>query len=259
MSIIASTLESHSMTRETAPTVPNTGRMFDYWLGGKHYYPVDVAAAKAFEAVFDDFPRVFRALRDFIGRASRFIQSQGVDQFLVLGSGLPTQGNVHEAVPGARVLYTDIDPANVELGQRILADVPGTGYAFCDATDLKTLDPDMVARILGPLRRLGIILVGVEAFMTDEQVRATCQKLYELAPSGSYLAFDCDSPKALEHPELVKMMGPGFHMRTAEQLASLLGPWQLTTDGIQPVAVWRNPGTPTELPPYMLGGVAVKP
>ncbi|WP_224372688.1 SAM-dependent methyltransferase [Hyalangium versicolor] len=67
------------MTQEAEPTVPNTGRMFDYWLGGKHYYPVDVAAAKAFEAVFDDFPRVFRALRDFIGRASHFIQSQGVD------------------------------------------------------------------------------------------------------------------------------------------------------------------------------------
>jgi hypothetical protein len=247
------------MTHETEPTTPNTGRMFDYWLGGKHYYPVDVAAAKAFEAVFDDFPRVFRTLRDFIGRASRFIQSQGVDQFLVLGSGLPTQGNVDETVPGARVLYTDIDPANVELGQRILADVPGTGYVHCDATDLATLDMDAVRQVLGPIRRLGIISVGVEAFMTDAQVRATFQKLHDFAPPGSYLAFDCDSPQALNHPELVKMMGPGFHMRTPEQLAAVLGPWRLTEDGIQPVAVWRNPGKPADIPPYMNGGVATKP
>jgi O-methyltransferase involved in polyketide biosynthesis len=247
------------MTGEAEPAVPNTGRMFDYWLGGKHYYPVDLAAAKAFEAVFDDFPRVFRALRDFIGRASRFIQSQGVDQFLVLGSGLPTQGNVHEAVPGARVLYTDIDPANIELGQRILANVPGTGYVHCDATNLSTLDMGTVAKVLGSLRRLGIIMVGVEAFMPDDALRATCQKLYELAPPGSYLAFDCDSPKALDHPELVKMMGPGFHMRTPEQLAAVLGPWQLTSDGIQPVAVWRNPGKPAEIPAYMNGGMAAKP
>lgn len=247
------------MTHEAEPTVPNTGRMFDYWLGGKHYYPVDVAAAKAFEAVFDDLPRVFRALRDFIGRASRYIQAQGVDQFLVLGSGLPTQGNVHEVVPGARVLYTDIDPANVELGQRILAGVPGTGYAFCDATNLSTLDPEVVTRVLGPLRRLGIIVVGVEAFMTDEQIRASFQQLHEMAPPGSYLAFDCDSPQALNHPELVKMMGPGFHMRSVEQLGAVLGPWKLTEDGIQPVSDWRNPGKTTDLPPYMNGGVAMKP
>lgn len=248
------------MTNEAEPTVPNTGRMLDYWLGGKHHYPVDVATAKAFEAVFDDFPRVFRTLRDFIGRASRFIHSQGVDQFLVLGAGLPTQGNVHEAVPGARVLYTDIDPSNVELGQRILAGVAGTGYTRCDATDLKTLDMQSVTRVLGPLQRLGIVLVGVEAFMPDDAIRAACEGLYALAPPGSYLAFDCDSPQATKtHPELVKMMGPGFHMRTAEQLGAVLGPWQLTEDGIQPVAAWRNPGKPPEIPPYMLGGVAVKP
>ncbi|HEX8819094.1 MAG TPA: SAM-dependent methyltransferase [Archangium sp.] len=247
------------MTHEAEPTVPNTGRMFDYWLGGKHHYPVDIAAAKAFEVVFQDFPRVFRVLRDFIGRASRYIHEQGVEQFLVLGSGVPTQGNVHEVVPGARVLYTDIDPSNVELGQRILAGVPHTGYTHCDATDLTTLDMQVVKRVLGPIRRLGIIMIGVEAFIDDERLRATCQKLYDFAPSGSYLAFDCDSPKAKDHPELVKMMGPAFHMRTAEQLAAALGPWRLTEDGVQPVAVWRHRGTPVDVPPYMNGGVALKP
>jgi hypothetical protein len=247
------------MSHEAEPTVPNTGRMFDYWLGGRHHYPVDIAAAKSFEAVFQDFPRVFRVLRDFIGRASRYIQAQGVDQFLVLGSGVPTQGNVHEVVPGARVLYTDIDPSNVELGQRILAGVPHTGYVHCDATDLTTLDMREVERVLGPVRRLGLILIGVEAFIDDERLRATCQKLYDFAPSGSYLAFDCDSPTANNHPELVKMMGPGFHMRTAEQLAAALGPWRLTEDGVKPVADWRNPGKPVDVPPYMNGGVAMKP
>jgi hypothetical protein len=54
------------MTHEAEPKVPNTNRMFEYWLGARNY-PVDVAAAESFEAVFDDFPRVFHALRDFIG------------------------------------------------------------------------------------------------------------------------------------------------------------------------------------------------
>jgi len=250
------------MSHEAEPTVPNTGRMLDYWLGGRHHYPVDIAAAKSFEAVFQDCARVFRVLRDFIGRTSRYIQAQGVDQFLVLGSGLPTQGNVHEVVPSARVLYTDIDPSNVELGQRILAGAPHTGYVHCDATDLTTLDMREVERVLGPVRRLGIIMIGVEAFIDDERLRATFQKLYDFAPSGSYLAFDCDSPTVNNHPELVKlvtMMGPGFYMRTAEQLAAALGPWRLTEDGVKPVAVWRHPGKPVDVPPYMNGGVAMKP
>ncbi|WP_146209835.1 hypothetical protein [Vitiosangium sp. GDMCC 1.1324] len=66
-------------------------------------------------------------------------------------------------------------------------------------------------------------------------------------------------PKALDHPELVKMMGPGFHMRTPEQLAAVLGPWRLTEDGIQPVSVWRNPGKPADIPPFMNGDVAMRP
>lgn len=246
------------MVHETEPTAPNTGRMLDYWLGGEHHYPVDVAAAKTMETVFNDFPRVFRVLRDFIGRASRFIHAQGVDQFLVLGAGVPTQGNVHEVVPDARVLYTDLDPVNIELGQRILAGVPGTGYTACDVTNLTTLDRELMMSVLGPLRRLGIIMVGVEAFIDDDRLRAACRDLYELAPPGSYLAFDCDSPKGNDHPELIKIMGEGFHMRTPEELAAVLGPWQVTEDGIQPVAVWRNPETPVDIPAYMNGGVAVK-
>ncbi|UQA55214.1 SAM-dependent methyltransferase [Polyangium aurulentum] len=247
------------MTHEAEPTTPNSGRMLDYWLGGQHHYPVDLAGAKVFEALLPDFPRMFRVLRDFIGRTSRYIHAQGVDQFLVLGAGVPTQGNVHEVVPGARVLYTDIDAFNIALGQRILAGVPNTGYTHCDAADPTTLDMAVAERVLGPLRRLGIIMIGVEAFIADEPLRAALQKLYDLAPPGSYLAVDCDNA-ALDHdPELLRMMGTDFHMRTAEQLAASLGPWQLTEEGIQPVAVWGHPGTPVDIRPYMIGGVARKP
>ncbi len=247
------------MTHEAEPTTPNSGRMLDYWLGGRHHYPVDLAGVKVFEAVFPEFPRMFRVLRDFIGRTSRYIHEQGVDQFLVLGAGVPTQGNVHEVVPGARVVYTDNDPHNIALGQRILAGVPGTGYTHCDAGDLTTLDMAEVTRVLGPIRRLGIIMIGVECFLADEPLRATLQKLHEMAPPGSYLAVDCDNAAVEHNPELLKMMGPDFHMRTAEQLAAALGPWELTEEGIKPVASWRPEGAPVDVPPYMIGGVARKP
>src|SRR5689334_20966330 len=117
-------------TESENPAVPNTARMIDYWLGGRHHLPVDIAGAMAFTEVFPGCQSVFQSLRRFLVRASRHIHAQGVGQFLVLGSGLPTCMNVHEAVPEARVLYTDIDPINIKLGREILGDVPRTGYTF---------------------------------------------------------------------------------------------------------------------------------
>jgi hypothetical protein len=157
------------------------------------------------------------------------------------------------------VLYTDIDPANVELGQRILSGVPGTGYAQCDASELGTLDREVMTRVLGAPRRLGIVMVGVAVFIDDARLRATYQRLYELAPAGSFFVFDFDSPKLSEFPTALQMLGEGFHMRTPEQFAPLLGPWQLTRDGIQPAGAWRNPAGPVDIPTFMYGGVAAKP
>lgn len=166
------------------PTIPNTGRILDYWLGGTHHFPADVAAAQAFDAIYGQFPQVFRVLRNYIGRAARFIYSQGVEQFLVLGSGIPTQGNVHEAVPEAKVLYTDIDPVNVELGQQILAQTPNAQYTFCDATNLSTLDQRDVEAILDLSRPLGLVVIGVSVFIPDEQLRSLFSELYERVVGG---------------------------------------------------------------------------
>lgn len=243
------------------PSEPNTGRILDYWLGGKHHFPPDVAGAQAFQSLYPGYPEVFRVLREYIGRAVRFVRSQGVDQFLVFGSGIPTQGNVHEAVPDARVLYTDVDPVNVALGREILAGHPNAGYTFCDASDLSTLDRGEVERVLGPLRRVGFVLVGVSVFIADEPLRRTFENLYEWAPPGSWLVLDFDSELTREHPAVLAALaaiGAPFHMRSREAAASLLGRWRLTEEGIQPVAFWRNPEGDPDFPAFMYGGVAFR-
>ncbi|MFN6502369.1 MAG: SAM-dependent methyltransferase [Nostoc sp. DedQUE01] len=150
------------------PAVPNTARIIDYWLGGSHHFEIDVESARVFEEVYPDSPQVFQTLRGYIGRVSRYIESQGINQFVVFGSGLPTCGNVHEAVPSALVLYTDIDRANIELGCRILANNSKTDYTFCDVTKLETLDRAVMVNVLGTVQRLGIVLIGVCAFIPDE-------------------------------------------------------------------------------------------
>lgn len=245
------------------PTVPNTARILDYWLGGSHHFPVDIEGAKMFEAVYDGFPAVFRALRAYIGRAARSIESQGVDQFIVFGSGLPTQGNVHQAVPQSRVLYTDIDQANIRLGQQILADEPRADYTFCDAADLSTLDQQAVAQVLGPIRRLGVVFVGVAAFIPDEALAHMFDQIYAWVPEGSLMALDFDGTALGHLSEAIDMldsMGAHLYMRTPATILPLLGRWRLTPPGIRPVDDWYpdRTGAPSDEPAFMYGCVVAK-
>ncbi|WP_437489914.1 SAM-dependent methyltransferase [Sorangium sp. So ce1014] len=240
----------------------NSARMIDYWLGGRHYLPVDVDAAKEFEAAYGDFRGMFRVLRRFIGRATRSIRAQGIDQLIVFGAGLPTSGNVHEVVPDARVLYTDMDPTNISMGREILADLPNADYIYCDASDLTTLDQASVERVLGPIRRLGIVFVGVAAFISDDKLKAAFASLYDWAPPGSTMALDFDSEMGLQYPKIVEMLeAPGlkFHMRSPEAIRALLGPWRLTDDGITPVSAWRNQGEDADYPAFMYGCMVHRP
>jgi O-methyltransferase involved in polyketide biosynthesis len=244
------------------PQAPNTGRILDYWLGGNHHFPPDVMAAQAFDELYDGFPRVFSTLRGFIGRAVRSVADQGISQFLVLGSGIPTKGNVHEAAPGARVLYTDIDRVNVDLGKQILADAPRADYAYCDAADLGTLDQDAVSRVLDRSDRLGVVVVGVSAFLTDETVRKTLSDLYDWVRPGSYLVADFDGEALKSHPAVLQILeqaGEPLYSRSLERIRPLLGRWELTEEGIQPVDVWRSPQTPRPDQVFMYGCVARKP
>ena len=99
------------------PSVPNSARMYDYYLGGKDNFPVDREAAEKAVAAMPAIPLLARANRAFLVDAVRRMAAAGVSQFLDIGSGLPTSPNVHEVaretVPDARVVYVDYDPVVV--------------------------------------------------------------------------------------------------------------------------------------------------
>lgn len=243
------------------PTGPSTARMIDFWLGGRDHFPVDVAAARAFEGAYGPCAPVFRSLRSFLGRAVRHIADAGVDAFLVFGAGVPTRGNVHEVVPGASVLYTDVDPVAVRVGQRMLAGHDRVGYVFGDATDVAGIDPVPLGRFLpGWGRRpVGLVFLGLAAFLDDDTLARTLDELYEAVAPGSWLAVDFDTEELAAYPEALAMMGPAFRMRAPESFARLLGRWEPTGDGIVPVARWRPDGPPEQVPDAFYGAVAVKP
>jgi S-adenosyl methyltransferase len=107
---------------------PSPARMYDYFLGGHHNFPVDRQAAEDVIAAFPDMPVVAQANRAFLRRRVRYLTEHGISQFLDVGSGIPTVGNVHEVAqasnPDARVVYVDVDPVAVTHGRALLTRNP---------------------------------------------------------------------------------------------------------------------------------------
>src|SRR5579859_4039926 len=103
----------------------NVARVYDYLLGGTHNFLADQDVGRAIVAVEPNSRAVGQANRAFLRRAVRYLAAAGIRQFLDIGSGIPTQGNVHEvaqdAAPGARVVYADIDPVAIAHSKAILA------------------------------------------------------------------------------------------------------------------------------------------
>ena len=107
------------------PATPNVARMYDFMLGGKENYASDRMAVSKLAAMAPGAPLNARQNRAFLGRAVRFVVSQGVTQFLDVGAGLPTQESVHEVAtaiaPVARTLSVDNHPVVLSHARALLS------------------------------------------------------------------------------------------------------------------------------------------
>jgi hypothetical protein len=171
----------------------NVARVYDYWLGGSHNFRPDQDLARSIVAVEPNIPAMARANRAFLGRAVRFLAAAGIRQFLDIGSGIPTEGNVHEiaqrADPGARVVYDDIDPVAVAHSKAILAGNPGAAVIQADLRDPgKILADHTVRHLIDVTQPAGLLLVAVLHVISDDDDpwQAVARLRDALAP-GSYL------------------------------------------------------------------------
>jgi len=173
---------------------PSAARMYDYYLGGSHNFAVDREAAKAVEAIYPGMAGAARANRSFLRRAVRYLLDQGVDQFLDLGSGIPTVGNVHEIAqqtnPAARVVYVDAEPVAVAHSTALLEDNPLATAVHADLRDPDAvLGHDGVRQVLDFTRPIGVLMVAVLHFVPDSDDPCGVVARYRDAlPSGGYLA-----------------------------------------------------------------------
>jgi hypothetical protein len=117
--------------------------VYDYYLGGSHNFAVDREMARLAVGLWPDLPQIMQANRAFLRRAVRYLASQGITQFLDIGSGIPTVGNVHEvaqaAAPDARVVYVDIDPVAVAHSRAIPAGDDRADVVHADLRDVESV------------------------------------------------------------------------------------------------------------------------
>src|SRR5215470_1215504 len=153
-------------------TVPNAARMYDYLLGGYHNFAVDREYAEQVEQILPGARRGAYANRAFVCRVVRWLIGAGIRQFLDIGSGIPTVGNVHEiaeeTAPGVRVMYVDIDPVAVTHTKAILAGHPRFGVLQADLRRPSYIvgHPD-VNRVLNFSKPVAVLLTTVLYYISD--------------------------------------------------------------------------------------------
>jgi hypothetical protein len=174
---------------------PHPARMYNAYLDGKDNCPVDREAVRQ---VLRDFPEVraiARANRAFLGRAVRFLAGQaGIRQFIDIGTGIPSAGNVHEvagqAAPGVRVVYVDNDPIVHVHASALLTGTGSTGVVLADLRDPDVVlaHPELRA-LIDCTQPVAVLLVAILHFITDqEDPAAIVARLRDALPGGSYLA-----------------------------------------------------------------------
>jgi len=176
-------------------SVANQARIYDYLLGGTSNYPADRAATDAVLKVAPELGFSARANRAFLGRAVRHLTAEaGIRQFLDIGTGIPTAGNVHQVAqaiaPEARVVYVDYDPVVLAHSHELLAGTQAgpTHYLDADLRDTGALLAQ-AERLLDFTMPVAVTLLMILHVMPDsEDPYAIVATVMEAMPSGSYLA-----------------------------------------------------------------------
>ena len=255
-------------------SVAHPARVYDYWLGGKTNFAPDREAAQVITAQFPTAPATARANRAFMQRAVRFLAEQGVDQFLDLGTGIPTSPNVHEVAqavnPAVRVVYADNDPIVLAHARALLASHPAgkTAYIHADLRDPEAIlaHPELAAT-LDLSRPVGLLLVAVLHFLPDEaDPWGVVARLLAALPSGSYLvashgtADGTDLSRSAAALAAARRVGYALIPRDRAEVARFFNGLELVEPGVVPVREWRPDGPPSRAQGvFVWAGVGRKP
>jgi SAM-dependent methyltransferase len=251
---------------------PSGARIYDYLLGGGHNFAHDRELAEKFLKAQPNAREIARLNRAFLRRAVLFMIDNGIRQFLDLGSGIPTVGNVHEIAqqsnPRARVVYADVEPVAVAHSTALLADNPAATAIQADLRDPDSvLKSEVVRGMLDFDRPIGLLMVAVLHFVpdTDQPHEAIAQYRETVAP-GSFLAishgtWDGVSQEGQETGEQVNAIyrrtDSPLVLRSGEEVAAFFTGLDVVEPGVVQLSEWRPDSDDAFISAY--AGVGRKP
>ena len=234
------------------PSIPNVARIYDHLLGGKDNYDVDRQVAEELLEAVPEAVDAARQNRNFLRRVVRFLARDcGIRQFIDIGTGLPTRGNVHEVAQqfatDARVLYVDNDPVVVRHAQALLANSAATVAINRDLRDPdEILGHPALQALIDLAAPVAILLVAVLHFVRDSDgVYEIVERLKDAMAPGSYLVVSHVTGENLsaEASERARQLyenstAPGV-ARTQREIARFFDGLELVSPGIVDISSWR--------------------
>ena len=231
----------------------NIARVYDYMLGGSANFAVDRSVAEEGVRLFPQARAYAQANRAFLGRAVRTLVTEyGLDQFLDLGSGIPTVGNVHEIAhrynPHARIAYVDWETIAVHHARRMLG--PTEHRVTMTQADIRDPDAVLSAPGVGGLldftRPIAVLALGVLEILPDNDGAALVAHYRDACVAGSTLAVSNETQLDATDAEIDGLRAtfaltttPDVHLRDRGEVAELLPGYELLEPGVVPAPWWR--------------------
>jgi hypothetical protein len=229
--------------------LPSAARVYDFLLGGGHNFAADRALAEDLAGVLPvrDMARMNRA---FLRRAVLFMAEAGIRQYVDLGSGIPTVGNVHEvaqqARPGSRVVYVDHERIAVAHSDLLLRDNDGAAIIQADLRKPEAiLYAPQLRRLVDFSEPVGLLMVGVAQFVPDEDDPWALAARYrdELA-TGSYFALSAftsdNAPEGMAGAvEMFKQSQDPIYPRTRAEITRMFDGYHLVEPGVVYTPLWH--------------------
>ncbi|MGC9381816.1 SAM-dependent methyltransferase [Streptomyces sp. MH13] len=229
---------------------PHPARMYDWYLGGKDNYPVDEAMGRQMLTLDPRVPVMARVNRAFMHRATRWLTGQGIRQFLDVGTGIPTEPNLHqvaqETASDARVVYCDNDPIVLAHAAALLRGTPegATEYLQADVRDPDAI-LDGARKILDFDRPIALSLIALLHFVSDEDgAHDLVGRLLSALPSGSHLVMthataDFTPEESRAATEKLRAAGVTLALRSRDEFARFFTGLDLVEPGVAVPHLWH--------------------
>ncbi|MFC8429818.1 SAM-dependent methyltransferase [Streptomyces sp. NPDC057253] len=235
---------------EIDTTKPHPARMYDWYLGGKDNYPVDEAMGRQMLALDPRVPVMARVNRAFMHRSTRWLADHGVRQFLDVGTGIPTEPNLHQVAqriaPDARVVYCDNDPIVLAHAAALLR---GTDEGATEYLQADVRDPDAVLegarKILDFSRPVALSLIALLHFVSDEDgAHELVGRLLAELPSDSYLVAthataDFTPEESQAAVDRLRAAGVTLALRSRAEFARFFDGLELVEPGVEVPQSWH--------------------